>query len=184
MTVLLTSSTALPRSSSRLHSPKLLTLGNPIILPPFDGASFYLPEHITDSSLVSQDRVKEYLRKHSYYYPSMNYDERELRDFFNSQRVKENHEWVNVYTIPNVFTVKTRKFSTLVNFNSSGLRDNPQQPAFIVFQENLEIMETIDYSFMLFFEPSLPMKPAYDGFKYVATHDKISLFVKAQIIQQ
>lgn len=184
MNVLLTSAKALPRSSSRLHFPKLLTLGQPLISPPFDGSSFYLPEHVTECTSVPQDKMRQFLNENNYYNHSRTFDERELRDFFNLQRVKENNEWINIYYVPNVFSITTRKFSTLVNFNASGLRNNPQEPSFVVFQENLEVTETVKYSFMLYSEPSLPKKPAYEGFNYVASHDKISLFVKAQIIEQ
>lgn len=184
MTVLLTSSVALPRSASRLHFPKLLTLGHPIIHPPFDGSSFYLPEHVEQETTVDDTKVADYLKQHRYYHPSKNYNINELKDYFTYVRSKETSMWIDTFCIPNIFTVKTRKFSTLVNFNASGLGNNPATPAFVVFQENLEIMETVDYSFMLYSEPSLPKKPAYEGFKYVASHDKVSLFVKAQVIEQ
>lgn len=183
MNVLLTSSTVLPRSASRIHVPKFLTLGHQIILPPFDGPSFYLPEHVQPENSIHEEQINNYLKGRFYYSYAHKFNEREMKEFFSWTVIRHNVSYIS-YSVPNIFTVTARKFATLVNFNSSGLSNNPADPAFIVFQENLSVTETIDYAFMLYTEPSLPKKPAYEGFNYVASHDKISLFVKAQIIEQ
>lgn len=172
--VLLTSDRPLTPSATRKHFPKILTLDPEIITPPFNTQFSYLREDIAPAIFIDDDiRGKDFSkivasRGHKY--------DLEPSDFLREGRTQ--------HRIPNIFKVRTRKFSTLVHFNAEPLSLPYPQPSFIVFQENLEVTEMDEYQFMLYEHTSLPVRTIFDGYNYVATSNKISLFVKAQIIQQ
>jgi len=173
--MLLLSNVPLPRGAGIIHVPYLLTLGHQMIYPPFDGPSFYQREDIEHEVIRSHenDYLFEILARS---YPNT-IGKTCNEDYLYKNFRKENRS----YVIPNIFTVRTRKFAVLVHFNTDGLHLPCKQPAFVVFQESLGVLETHTYHFMLYPHQTLPRKPAYEGFNYVCTHNKHSLFVEGPI---
>lgn len=160
---------------STVHFPKLLTNGRQIITHPFTSKSFYPEQYIAPSRLVEvgDTNLRTHLEECNH-----NPDVKHMRDDFASTHVNRIENWI----IPNIFTVKTRKFAVLVNFNADGLHLNPLKPAFYIFQESLEDLDSTTHTFMLYHTETLPRKPVYDGFNYVTTHIKYCLFVRATVI--
>lgn len=173
--MLLLSNVPLPRGAGIIHVPYLLTLGHQVIFPPFDGPSFYQHEDIVADTLCQYGtpELAQSIQKNGYAGGKMTKDE--IYKCFAPGSGRDE------FRIPNVFTVKTRKFAVLVHFNTDGLHLSCQQPAFVVFQESLGVLETHTYQFMMYPHQTLPNKPAYEGFNYVCTHNKHSLFVEGPI---
>jgi len=173
--MLLLSNVPLPRGAGIIHVPYLLTLGHQVIYPPFDGPSRYLPEDIKNENEVSHGTPEL-----THYYNRFSSSEFNPNKDLLYETFLMGHD-KNSYRIPNIFTVRTRKFAVLVHFNTDGLHLPCKEPAFVVFQESLGVLETHTYRFMLYQHPVLPNKPAYEGFNYVCTHNKHSLFVEGPI---